>query len=386
MQTLTPLIALFIPSLRGGGAERAMLLFAQELLRRGYAVDLVVTQRNGPLAEIIPVGVTLFDLNQTRTSKALPELVRYLRNRRPRALYSTIVHANVIAVMAGILARLKTPIIIRESNAPVSEPKATWSRWVTIKLVPWTYRWATGFIAVSEGVADELTAIDPHLAKTIKAIHSPVVSQELFNLAEEPLIHPWFQPGEPPFILAVARLQAHKGFGRRLPRSMSIDSFALSPQKREYLMTGKRVGRIAACVLLICIASQAYAAPFYQENFNFDSSRSTSTFDALTQTGWSASRSNSRIGVIGFLKVAAGISRNSPVFNSQPMGPDDSYPLWTKEVTELTVFTEEYPFSIASLVRVRYLQRLDGVSHTPSTGEIRDGTRLALRIRAVVPR
>jgi glycosyltransferase involved in cell wall biosynthesis len=212
MQTSTPPIALFIPSLRGGGAERAMLLFAQELLRRGYTVDLVVTQKSGPLAEIIPVGVTLFDLNQTRTIKALPGLVRYLRNRRPRALYSTIVHANVIAVIAGILARLKTPVIIRESNAPVSEPKATWSRWVTFKLVPWTYRWATGVIAVSEGVADELTAIDPQLAKTIKAIPTPVVSQELFDLAEEPLAHPWFQPGEPPVILAVARLQPHKGF------------------------------------------------------------------------------------------------------------------------------------------------------------------------------
>ncbi len=212
MQNSKSPIAIFIPSLRGGGAERAMLLFAQELLRRGYSVDLVVTQKSGPLSEMIPVGVTLIDLNQTRTIKALPGLVRYLRSRRPRALYSTIVHANVIAVLAGVLARTKTPVIIRESNAPVSEPKATWSRWVTFKLVPWTYRWATGIIAVSEGVAAELTAIDPRLAKTMQAIATPVISKELFDLAEEPLKHPWFQPSEPPVILGVARLQPHKGF------------------------------------------------------------------------------------------------------------------------------------------------------------------------------
>ena len=59
-------VALFIPSLRGGGAERMMLNLAGEFAERGLNVDLILAKAEGPyLAEKHP-SVRLIDLKAPR--------------------------------------------------------------------------------------------------------------------------------------------------------------------------------------------------------------------------------------------------------------------------------------------------------------------------------
>ncbi len=41
-------IAIFLPSLNGGGAERVMVTLANAFAVRGYAVDLVLAKAEGP--------------------------------------------------------------------------------------------------------------------------------------------------------------------------------------------------------------------------------------------------------------------------------------------------------------------------------------------------
>lgn len=143
------------------------------------------------------------------------------------------------------------------------------------------------------------------------------------------------------------------------------------------------MSRIFSLLGICLIPTTVFAAPFYQENFNFDLTNASQTYDAGTQTHWNAFRSGSRVGVIGFLKVVSGLSRSLPAINSNPTGPDDGYALWSKDVVGLTIYSDEYSFNVASLARVNYLQRVDGVTLDPVVGEIRDGSRLALRIRGI---
>lgn len=209
------LISVFFPSLRGGGAERAMILFAGELVSMGYRVDLVVLDKEGPLAELVPPGVRIVNLGAARMSKAIPGLIRYLRTEKPYALYSTIVHSNIVAIIAGFFAPA-TRIIIRESNVPVTEPKATFSRWLTFKLVPFLYPKAHAVISVSEGVKDELLQCAPGIKGKVFVCPTPVFTEEMLKLSDAPVNHPWFAPGGPEVILAAARLQPHKGFATLL--------------------------------------------------------------------------------------------------------------------------------------------------------------------------
>lgn len=182
-----PRIAVFIPSLRGGGAERAMLLFATGVAERGIDVDLVVGTGAGQLASEVPPSVNMIDLGVTRLSRALPALVRYLRRVRPHALYSTIMHANLIAIVARRLAMTDTRVVVRESNAPRSAVAASLGSRISLRLLPWIYPYADSIISVSGGVADELCELNAALGSKVTVLPTPVVYPAMLEASKEPL-------------------------------------------------------------------------------------------------------------------------------------------------------------------------------------------------------
>jgi glycosyltransferase involved in cell wall biosynthesis len=205
------LIALFLPSVHGGGAERAMLVFGGELAKLGLKVDLVLAKFQGPHADRIPQGVRVVDLNSSRMLKAVPHLAAYLRSAKPNALFSTITHANIAAVWAARRAGYKAPVIVRQSNAPRAETKSSFGRYIARRLIPFAYRRAAGIIAVSEGVRDELLELNRALDPLIKVIPTPVLSVEVRSLSMEETDCDWLKTADVPVVLSAGRLEPHKG-------------------------------------------------------------------------------------------------------------------------------------------------------------------------------
>ncbi|RTH32330.1 glycosyl transferase [Thermus scotoductus] len=208
----TPRLALFLPSLRGGGAERVMVHLARGFAERGFQVDLVLAKAEGPYLAEVPPSVRVVDLRASRVLFSLPGLVRYLRKERPHALLSALDHANVIVCLAHRLARVPSRLVISEHNTlSASRPQNARGR-----LLPWfmrwTYPWADAVIAVSQGVAEDLIHLTGLPREKIQVIYNPVVTPELFAKAREPLDHPWLASGEPPVILGVGRLTEQKDF------------------------------------------------------------------------------------------------------------------------------------------------------------------------------
>ncbi len=80
-------IALFSPSLAGGGAERVMANLAREFVRRGLLVDLVLAKAEGAYLAQVPSGARVIDLGARRVATAIPGLARYLRRERPPAVH-----------------------------------------------------------------------------------------------------------------------------------------------------------------------------------------------------------------------------------------------------------------------------------------------------------
>jgi glycosyltransferase involved in cell wall biosynthesis len=74
------------------------------------------------------------------------------------------------------------------------------------------YPGATGIVATSEEMADDLAEFVRIPRERIQVIYNPVVSPEIYSLAEEPLLHPWFEHGAPPVVLGVGRLTKAKDF------------------------------------------------------------------------------------------------------------------------------------------------------------------------------
>jgi glycosyltransferase involved in cell wall biosynthesis len=207
-------LALFIPTLGGGGAERTMLNLAQGFSDYGIVTDLVVANAKGPYAMEIPESVNLIDLKSSRVFTCIPRLVSYLRSRKPFAIISTLTHANFITVFSRAFSRVPSKVIVREANT-LSEAVGN-SKSIKMKLMPllvmWSYSRADRIIAVSDGVADDLSMILGIDRGKITVISNPVVSDPLFSKVDEPLQHAWFEDSAPPVILAVGRLEPVKDY------------------------------------------------------------------------------------------------------------------------------------------------------------------------------
>jgi glycosyltransferase involved in cell wall biosynthesis len=74
------------------------------------------------------------------------------------------------------------------------------------------YPWSDGIIAVSRGVAKDLTDVTGLPLERIHTIYNPTITPILLEKAKEPIDHPWFKPGELPVILGVGKLYEQKDF------------------------------------------------------------------------------------------------------------------------------------------------------------------------------
>ena len=209
-----PKLAIFLPSLSGGGAERAMLNLAHGLAEYGCAVDLVLAQAKGPYLSDVHDSVRIVDLKALRVMTSLPALARYLRHEQPRALVSSLDFASIVALWARRLAGIPIRVLINEQNTiSISARKSVRRRERMVpRLAKRFYPWADYVTGNSQGVADDLSQVTGLPRERIKVLYNPVVTPELQKKARVPLNHPWFEDGQLPVVLAVGRLTKQKDF------------------------------------------------------------------------------------------------------------------------------------------------------------------------------
>lgn len=199
-------IALFVGTLGGGGAERAMLDIARGLAQRGFVVDLVLMRAEGPYLEDVPDCVRVVDLNATARLATLAGLTRYLRRQRPDLLLSTLASANVAALVANILVGRRVAVVVRRASHYSMEyaDHGPGGR-ATLILERALWRVADAVVANSFGAARDLKRIAPGIAPSVRVIHNPVVWPDHRTKAAEPVEHPWFAQ-QTPVVLAAGRL------------------------------------------------------------------------------------------------------------------------------------------------------------------------------------
>lgn len=203
-------VALFVPSLVGGGAEKVMLEIARQLARRRFAVDFLITRGGGALWGSVPKNVRLLDLDSWKVVTALPGLVRYVRRERPTVLLSTLEASNMTALLAKRFFVPDLRLVVRQQTHYTAQFQARGfrKRMMAIamkRLLPA----ADAVIAVSLRVAEDLRRTIPR-AGPVWTVPSPVVTPELFEKAGSPVDHPWLGDRRTPVILTAGRLCAEK--------------------------------------------------------------------------------------------------------------------------------------------------------------------------------
>lgn len=213
-------VAIHVPDLSGGGAERMMVNLVNEFASRGIHTDLVVTRFEGEYCEEVDNSVSVVELDPDpvplyAAMGALRPLRRYLRARRPDAMLSALTRANVVTLLAHRLADVPTRIVVSERNhlsSTVGNAEMRRMRALP-SLVRLTYPWADRVVPISDGVGRDLADTASIPESSMRTIYNPVVTPSLFELAEESLSHPWFDGNaEYDVLLGVGSLTRQKDF------------------------------------------------------------------------------------------------------------------------------------------------------------------------------
>ena len=85
-----PRVALFVPTMRCGGAERMMAHLAITFESLGVPVDLVLGSAEGPFLKLLPNSVRVIDLQRLHMQHAIIRLARYYSHERPFGLCSPL--------------------------------------------------------------------------------------------------------------------------------------------------------------------------------------------------------------------------------------------------------------------------------------------------------
>ena len=204
-------IALFVGSLEGGGAERAMLDIARGLAQRGFVVDLVLMRPTGPYLESVPDCVRVVALNTKGLLATLPVLMNYLIRRQPRLLLSTLTTCNVAALLARVRLGQCLGVIVRQaSHFSMAYSTLRLRGRIVMAVERSLWRFADAVVTNSSAVANDLMHIAPRISPRVRVIRNPVVWPDLPARAAECVDHPWMRDDDVPVVLAAGGLRPVK--------------------------------------------------------------------------------------------------------------------------------------------------------------------------------
>ena len=240
-------IALVIPHLGGGGAERSVLRLARGLIERGYRVDILTFKKTDTLAEEVPAGARPLSLEPKQIHdvrdrirlarrfgfrilkflrKSLLQDARsvaaYIDDEAPDCILPSLPRAKSAALLSPCFSKRNPKIIPIIHNVLMSR-KRRFRNLYSI-LLPL----ADHVVTVSDGVARNI-ARKLHLPRArISRIYNPAYTGEIAELARGVPDHPWMLADGPPILLGAGRLARVKDFAtllrafRRVSRNRDI--------------------------------------------------------------------------------------------------------------------------------------------------------------------
>ena len=247
-------IALVLPGLTGGGAERVTLILAAELMARGHRVDLLVGRLLVEYRSNLPRGLRVHYPKQPAAKRHLLQhfnragvategrfinpvrsagtwlamrgkhpglkpgikhalfagfIAGYIRRERPDVVVSSLYDADEAAVYAveqtGRTARLVL-LLHNSLSRAYTEGEGNLDK---ARLL---YPYSDALVAVSEGVAGEARTVLGVPAERVEVIYNPLPDAQIRRQSQEAVRHPWFGAGAPPVVLTVGRDSHQKDY------------------------------------------------------------------------------------------------------------------------------------------------------------------------------
>lgn len=209
-------VAILLPDLRPGGAERVCLNLANEFATRGLPVRMLLMRAAGELLPRLDKRVEVVDLGAARVRDAWRPLVRHLRQSPPAALLANMWPLTFLAALARWWSRVPSRLVVVEHTTWSTSPLM--QRWRTRLALKASTRWllprADALVTVSQGAATDLERYSCLPPGSVLALYNPVTGtsgSHAASIDQLATAAAWAQ-GLQKRVLAVGTLKAPKNF------------------------------------------------------------------------------------------------------------------------------------------------------------------------------
>ena len=212
-----------VSSLKGGGAERVVVNLANHWPSGQGVPVLLLSRAAGPyLADLSPsvivinldVGVNVASLLRFRK-----RFVRALAGYRVSGVISHLSGMNRMFLRLQALGAVKAPVMVVEHNNLEQKFQTAGRSGIATRLVRWEmsrlYRRAHRVVAVSRGVADDISHALHVPQDQLQVIYNPVDAATIHRRKVQPSADPFaerFAALPRPVVISAGRLHPQKGF------------------------------------------------------------------------------------------------------------------------------------------------------------------------------
>lgn len=232
-------IVILLPNLGGGGAERMMSNLALKFFEWGHHVEIVLCKKEGIYLERIPQAIKITELNSYHVLPTALKFRKYLKSNNPQYVIAALEYTNAAAVLANLINRKKVKVMASvRCNISDAIKSISFINKLYIKfLIRFFYPKANTLVAISNGVAQDLSKISGIPLKDIKVIYNPAFDWPVIDMAlSNEYTHPWLEEKTHKTIIGVGRLMKQKDF---ITLIKAIQFLLISDKSYKLLILGE---------------------------------------------------------------------------------------------------------------------------------------------------
>jgi glycosyltransferase involved in cell wall biosynthesis len=155
------IVAILLPNLGGGGAEKVSINLSKFLIQNGFTVHFILLQKKGEFLRIIPKNIKIFCINKIRFRDSIFPLASYFKKNNPQFIFVNMWPLTTIAVLSWVLAGRKGKLfLVDHSILSQSILNVKFYKKLVLKLsIMITYPLANKVIGVSKGVINDIISL-----------------------------------------------------------------------------------------------------------------------------------------------------------------------------------------------------------------------------------